>query len=248
MFCTQCGQQIQDSSSFCPFCGTRLAAQPAPQPVQPMMQPAAQPGMIDLRGTENRDAVSMKKDPAVIGVTLVVTVLWSFIFLISMLAITPYLEKEGAQILGAMYAVAGIAIVVGAGAAFLIRAGAGRINRIDGGLIALFIVFSLLISSLCFAAGFGGVFGDSLGRIVAIVMFIVILLTYLITFLIMANQLPKGIAWIMMLSFALSFLLAPLLGYLLVVIFDKIVFAAVLFLIFLFCGGFVIARVRTESY
>ncbi len=247
MFCTQCGQQIQDSSSFCPFCGTRLAAQPAPQPVQPMMQPAAQQGMIDLRGIENRDAVSMKKDPAVIGVTLVVAVLWSFIFLISKLAITPHLNMEGAEILGVMYAVAGISLVIGTGAAFLIRAGVGRINRIDGGLIALFIVFSLLISSLCFAAGFGSAIGDGLGQIVAVIMVVILLLTYLITFLIMANQLPKGIAWIMMLSFALSFLLAPLLGYLLAVIFDKMVFAAVLFLVLLFSGGFVIVRVRTES-
>ena len=185
MFCTQCGQQIQDSSSFCPFCGTRLAAQPAPQPVQPMMQPAAQPGMIDLRGTENRDAVSMKKDPAVIGVTLAAVVLWGFIFLISILTITPNLDTEVAEILGVMYAVAGIALVIGGGAAFLIRAGAGRINRIDGGLIALFIVFSLLISSLCFAAGFGEAVGDGLGQIVAVIMFVVVLLTYLITFLIM---------------------------------------------------------------
>ena len=41
MFCTQCGNQIPDGSTFCPFCGAALTQQPAPVSV-PQPEPTYQ--------------------------------------------------------------------------------------------------------------------------------------------------------------------------------------------------------------
>ena len=42
MFCSSCGKEIPDGSSFCKFCGQSYGTAPQPQPQAPPQQPACQ--------------------------------------------------------------------------------------------------------------------------------------------------------------------------------------------------------------
>ncbi|MFI3313502.1 MAG: zinc-ribbon domain-containing protein, partial [Eubacteriales bacterium] len=43
MFCTKCGNKLDETTHLCPNCGVKKVVPPQPTPVQPPVQPPIQP-------------------------------------------------------------------------------------------------------------------------------------------------------------------------------------------------------------
>lgn len=46
MKCSNCGNEVDPNSAYCPVCGTKVGAEPTPNPVEPAQEPVVDNGYV----------------------------------------------------------------------------------------------------------------------------------------------------------------------------------------------------------
>ncbi len=245
MFCPNCGQQLSDEAKFCPSCGNSVCQANPKTPIQ-------DEEVIDLTNVSQK---APDEDYRVYKGTIISAVIMVFIQIVA--AFIGYLICESLPLeprqgfFAALLAVAFIGLPIGVIGIIVTsrkKKKAGELPAISKGVSFLLAAFPILSTALALTMGYlDGIVDHSVadfGLIILIPIFVLMSIFFIVTLALFTKGIGKEGMYKLWKWFFISFLLAPVLTYVLAKILEAMFIVIIIMIagpiLFLMCGGSVV--------